>query len=122
MEVLSALPADFDRAESPVPDRPEACQHHAQTGIHTVMKGIKYQFVQNVDDTRYLYTAFNQDGSLCGFVNPPVRNYAMGIWVDSVTGESGDLINYEAWDQSMRIIADMADCRKPAVNYPKGYR
>ena len=82
------------------------------------MKGINYQCVyRNIDNERYPYTAFNLDGSLTAFVNPPVRNYDMGIWVDSVTGYAGDLVLFEAWDQSMRETDEMADCRIPRSRF-----
>lgn len=80
------------------------------------MKGINYQCIYTIDDSRYPYTAFNHDGSLCGFANPPVRNFAMGIWIDSVTGEPGDVLPYERWDQSMRELSQVQDCHRPKVN------
>jgi len=77
------------------------------------MKAINYQCLYLVDDARYLYTAFNQDGSLCGFINPPVRDFQAGIWVDSVTGGCGELILFDRWDTSMREPKDFVDTRTP---------
>lgn len=80
------------------------------------MKGIIYQCVYDIDDKKYPYTAFNYDGSLCGFQNLPVRNFNLGIWVDSVTGDTGEVLPYEQWDQSARDTAIMKDCRASKIN------
>lgn len=71
-----------------------------------------YQFIYEYDDIKYPYTARNYDGAMYGFKNLPVRNFDLKIWLDSVTGEPGELILFDQWDNSMRITAELADLRK----------
>jgi hypothetical protein len=75
------------------------------------VKAINFQCQYDVDDRKYAYTAFNRDGSLCGFENAPVRNFQVGVWVDSVTGGYGELLQFDRWDVSMREPSEMADRR-----------
>ena len=58
------------------------------------------------------YIAHNQDGSLVGFNNPPIRDYERKIWIDSATGEAGVLVTFDRWDTSLRMVADLADLSK----------
>lgn len=83
------------------------------------MKGVMYQCLYDIDDIKHPYTAFNQDGSLCGFQNPPVRNFNLGVWIDSVTGGPGDLLLYERWDQSFRETKFFKNCHDPKINRHK---
>jgi hypothetical protein len=77
------------------------------------MKNINYQCLYTVDDSKFFYTAFDHDGRLFGFENAPVRDFNNLEWVDSVTGEPGELIPFDRWDVSMREPVDMADFRTP---------
>jgi hypothetical protein len=83
------------------------------------MKGVNYQVLYDVDDRKYPYTAFNNDGALTGFQNLPVRNFETLEWIDSVTGVSGDLIPFGRWVSSMRIMEDMRDMRIPPCKRPR---
>jgi len=76
------------------------------------MKSINFQCVYLVDDSQYKYTAFNHNGELFGFVNPPVRNFELMEWVDSVTGDPGGFIPFDSWDTSLREPDQLIDCRK----------
>lgn len=73
------------------------------------MKAIGYYCQYTVDDQKYLYTAFNYDGSLSGFQNPPIRDYEMREWIDSVTGKPGDMIPHDRWVSSMRVTSECHD-------------
>jgi hypothetical protein len=67
----------------------------------------------DIDPQVYPFVASDYDGRLCGFINAPVRDYSMREWIDSVTGDPGVIISFEAWDQSMREPAEMTDFRLP---------
>jgi len=75
------------------------------------MKHISYNIMFGIED-QYKYVAFNREGVLCGFANAPIRDFANGQWLDSVTGSTGEMILREKWDQSCREVALCADMRK----------
>ena len=77
------------------------------------MKGINFQCLYDIEETRYPYAAVNNNGEVCGFINPPVRNFELLQWVDSVTGEPGEPFPFERWDVSARVLAEVADARRP---------
>lgn len=77
-----------------------------------MLKAINYQCVYDFEADRYPYTAFDQTGQLHGFQNLPVRNFEYGEWVDSVTGEPGELILFSTWDTSLKTTAEQDDVRK----------
>lgn len=83
------------------------------------MKGINLQCVYDVDDEKYPFVAFNQQGQLFGFVNPPVRDYKNLEWIDSATGDPGDLIPYSGWDSSARETKECYDIHSNGSRTPR---
>lgn len=77
------------------------------------MKGLQIVRVYDVNENDYPYVASDYEGRLCGFQNPPVRDFSQREWIDSVTGDPGDIIPYKRWDQSMREPSEMMDCHLP---------
>jgi hypothetical protein len=75
------------------------------------MKNISYNTLYEVSE-KYKYIAFNLEGVLCGFTNAPVRDFANGQWVDSVTGSTGEMILFNRWDRSCREVAELTDMSK----------
>jgi len=61
---------------------------------------------------KYTYFAINEDGTMVGFYNAPVRDYAKRVWIDCTDGSFGEMINYEPWDISVRRVADLADMKE----------
>jgi len=74
------------------------------------MKFINFQCYYGVPDT-CKWVARNQDGVLVGFVNPPVRDFGLGAWQDSVTGSYGEIIPFERWDVSLKETSCLSDLR-----------
>jgi hypothetical protein len=72
-----------------------------------------------IDEKIHTHVAQNFNGQICGFQNPPVRNYDLNEWMDSVTGEPGDLLSVERWEITARVTADMQDLRY--INDRKGH-
>ena len=72
------------------------------------MKHVNFQRYEKLTD-EYVYYACNGDGSLVAFVNPPVRDYDLKIWIDSVTGKAGTLIPNLKWDRSVKMFDDLID-------------
>jgi hypothetical protein len=75
------------------------------------MKLINCQCFYLVDDEKYPYIAFDLEGRLRGFKNLPVRNFQFSEWVDCVTGDTGEQILFDKWDQSMRESKELFDTR-----------
>jgi hypothetical protein len=76
------------------------------------MKSVSTNLIYPIPD-KFPYIARNIEGILHGFVNAPVRDNKNGMWIDSVTGDYGEVILYPAWDTSVRTVTDLFDTRTP---------
>jgi hypothetical protein len=81
-------------------------------------KLVNFQCVYEVPD-EYSHVAMNQNGSLVGFSHPPIRDPALGEWIDSTDGSMGTLIPYEKWDTSVRPMGELSDLREKVPNMTK---
>jgi len=75
------------------------------------MKRTILQCTYDIDDHRYPWVAMNLDGSLHGFFNPPIRDFKIGKWQDSVTGAWGDPLPFPRWDVSVREMDRLFDMK-----------
>ena len=57
----------------------------------------------------FTHIATNKDGVINAFVNAPVRDFNLGVWIDSVTGDYGTLIECDTWDQSVKSLDTTID-------------
>jgi hypothetical protein len=83
------------------------------------MKAVNLQCVYDIPDS-YPWIARNRDGVLCGFQNPPVRDYQSGNgeWIDSVDGSNGEIILYGKWELSVRetrLLKDAGQAIKDTI-------
>lgn len=62
----------------------------------------------------YDYFCVNRNGTLVAFVNPPIRDFDYGEWIDSVDGSTGTIIPYEKWDVCLKCRKDIRDQRHHA--------
>jgi len=82
-------------------------------------KRFKFQIYFWVN-SEYNYLAFNQDGSLNGFMHPPIRDFELGVWQDSVDGSYGHVVPYDGWDTSVKKTSEMSD--QSNINVPQRTR
>ena len=75
------------------------------------MKTVNLQCVYEIPD-EYSWIARNRDGILCGFRNPPIRDYIAGDgeWIDSTDGSYGEIILFVKWEVSVREVKSLRDC------------
>jgi hypothetical protein len=67
----------------------------------------------------YTFVAINGDGVLCGFRNPPVRDFEHLEWIDSTDGSTGEIILYEKWETSCREVSDLPNMNDTIGGYVK---
>lgn len=67
--------------------------------------------------TQFKYVAINQNGTLNGFQNAPIRDFLTCEWQDSVTGDWGTMIPFTKWDTSVRKVEELTDMstRMPGI-------
>lgn len=71
------------------------------------MKRYIFQLAYDLNDAVIKWVAVNRNGSIVGFRNPPVRDFSYGEWIDSTDGSTGYIIDYTAWETSVREVADL---------------
>jgi hypothetical protein len=76
------------------------------------MKTVNLQCVYEIPDDEFFWLALNQNGTVVGFRNAPIRDTALGEWIDSVTGDPGTMIQFDRWEMSVREIKDLSDIIK----------
>lgn len=69
---------------------------------------VNFQRIFHVPD-HIKFVACNKEGIMCGFMNPPIRDFEYCEWIDCVTGSTGEILPYESWDVSVREVKDLCD-------------